>query len=145
MKPEIDQILGVTAGQIAMEIAPLLPASYSQSTAGLISLLLGFCAQEYESGAEIRVAENTDMRALFGKFSASVQDAALKAKLSDAARSKDGSLKISDLNTANSALKTLLIALQADCEARGDTKAQAAIWAVLRASADRRFVKLPGM
>jgi hypothetical protein len=145
MKPEIDHILGVTAGQIAMEIAPLLPASYSQSTAGLLSLLLSFCAQEYERGAEIRVAENADMRKLFAEFAASVTDAALKAKLSDAARAKDASLKISDLNTANSALKTLLIALQTDCEARGDAKAQAAIWAVLRAGADGRFVKLPGM
>jgi hypothetical protein len=145
MKPEIDQILGVTAGQIAMEIAPLLPASYSQSTAGLLSLLLGFCAQEYEQGAEIRAVENADMRELFGAFGALVKDAALKMRLSDAANSKDASLRISDLNAANIALKTLLIALQEDCEARGDAKAQAAIWTVLRASADRHLIKLPGM
>lgn len=145
MKPEIDQILGVTAGQIAMEIAPLLPASYSQSTAGLLSLLLGFCAQEYEQGAEIRVAENTDMRRLFAALGGSVKDASLKARLSEAANGKEASLKISDLNTVNAALKTLLVAMQTDCEARGDTKAQAAIWTVLRASADRRLVKLPGM
>lgn len=145
MKPEIDQILGVTAGQIAMDIAPLLPASYSQSTAGLLGLLLGFCAQEYEQGADIRAAENNEMRALFAALGGSAKDASLKAKLSEAANSKDASLKISDLNTSNSALKILLIALQEDCETRGDAKAQAAIWKVLQASADRRLVTLPGM
>jgi hypothetical protein len=145
MKPEIDQILGVTAGQLAMEIAPLLPASYSQSTTGLLSLLLGFCAAEYERGAEIRAAENADMRNLFAALGGSVKDTILKAKLSEAASGRDTSLKISDLNAANMALKTLLIALQEDCEVRGDAKAQAAIWKVLQASADRRLVKLPGM
>jgi hypothetical protein len=145
MKPEIDHILGVTAGQLMTEIAPLLPASYSQSTAGLLGILLGFCAQEYERGAEIRFAENADMRELFAALGPSVADATLKSQLADAASGSDMSLKISDLNLANSRLRELLIALQTECESSQKTNAQKMIWAVLKASADRRLVKLPGM
>jgi hypothetical protein len=147
MKPDVDQILGLSAQQLMTQIAPLLPASYSQSTVGLLGIMLGFCAQEFDRAAEIRVAENRDLRELFSELAPLISDAALKAKLRMAALSADPSLKISDLNAANYELRRLLIALQSHVENIEGEMARAGerrIWDVLRASAERRFLKLPG-
>jgi len=145
MKPEADQIAQMSAGQIMAEIMPLLPAGYAQGHAMLLGVMLGFCAQEFERGAEIRAADNAGMRALFAKLAPSVRDTALKEKLVAASSSHDASLKISDLNAANYELRALIIALQTDAEERRDAPAQAAIWTVLKTSAARRVLKLPGM
>ncbi len=147
MKPDVDQILGLSAQQLMTQIAPQLPAGYSQSTAGLLGIMLGFCAQEFDRAAEIRVAENRDLRELFSELAPLISDAPLKAKLKAAALSADPSLKISDLNTANCDLRRLLIALQSCVEDIAGDAARAAerrIWGILLASAERRLLKLPG-
>ncbi len=147
MKPEVDQILGLSAQQLMTQIVPLLPASYSQSSAALLGIMLGFCAQEFDRAADIRVAENRDMRAAFSELAPLVADAALKAKLTAAALSADPSLKISDLNATNYELRRLLIALQThieDVEGEAGRVAERRIWEVLRASAERRVLKMPG-
>ncbi|HEY5339337.1 MAG TPA: hypothetical protein VIJ85_14105 [Rhizomicrobium sp.] len=144
MKPEVDQILGLTAAQLLAEIAPLLPASYAQSSTGLLSIMLVFCAQEFDRAADIRAAENADMRRLVGELAAFVGDAALKTKITAASKSTDASLRISDLNAANYELRRLLIALQSHFEDNDARDAQAKIWLVLKTSAERRLLKLPG-
>ena len=61
------------------ELLPRLPDQHSQGQAMLIALmLLLFGAQEYERGAEIRSAENADMRALFAELAPLLRDEALK-------------------------------------------------------------------
>lgn len=148
MKPDVDAILNTTAMQLMTQIAPELPPGYTQSSAGLIGMLLGFCAQEYENGAEIRASENAEMRNLLAGLEDVVEDAALRGKLGTAAGDRDASLKISDLNHSNAELKKLLIKTQAHLETRDDEKAKLArreIWAVLKANANRRLLKLPGM
>lgn len=148
MKPDVDTILATTAAQLMMEIAPQLPPGYTQSSAGLMGMLLGFCAQEYENGADIRVGENARMRNLLAELESAVEDARLRGKLGTVMGDRDASLKISDLNAANAELKKLLIETQAYLETRNDERARLArreIWAVLRAHADRRVLKLPGM
>ena len=75
MKPEIDQILGTSAMQLMGELAPMLPPGYAQSSAGLLAMLLTYCAQEYENGAEIRAHENAELRNLLAELEASVEDA----------------------------------------------------------------------
>jgi hypothetical protein len=144
MKPEVDQILNTSAMQLIGTIAPLLPASYSQSSASLLGFMMMFCAQEYDRAADIRAAENADMRALFADIGGAVKDAALKAKLEAAAKSKDESLKISALDAANHELRKLLIDAQTQIEAQGARDEEKKIWTVLRATADRRVLKMPG-
>ena len=61
MKPEVDQILGLSAGQLMGQIAPLLPNSFAIGGASLLGIMMTFAAQEYERGADIRVAENADI------------------------------------------------------------------------------------
>lgn len=148
MKPDVDTILATTAAQLMMEIAPQLPPGYTQNSAGLIGMLLGFCAQEYQNGADIRASENVQLRNLLAECEGLVEDAKLRSKLGTVMGDRDASLKIADLNAANTELKSLLIETQTYLEARRDEKARHArreIWTVLRAHADRRLLKLPGM
>jgi hypothetical protein len=72
-----------------------------------------------------------------------VRDAPLREELKAASQTKDSSLAISALNIANYALRKLLIALHEEIDTQGDKAASKRIWAVLKASADRRFVTPP--
>jgi hypothetical protein len=142
MKPEVDQILGLSAGQLMGQLAPLLPNSFAIGGASLLGIMMTFAAQEYERGADIRVAENADMRALFRDAAPQIDDAELKTMLSKAAATEDRSLKISMLNAENTELRRVLIRLQAHAEEKGLAALERRIWDVLKASADRRLLRL---
>jgi hypothetical protein len=141
MSPEVDTILALSAQKIALGFGEHGQA-FAQGTAMLLNLMLMMSAKEYDRAADIRVAENADIRALFAELAPSVGDAALKAKLEAAARSKDESLRISVLNEGNAALRWLLTEAQVHAETAGAKDAQKKIWAVLKAMATRRFVSL---
>jgi hypothetical protein len=141
MNPEVGTILGLSTQRLAMGIADQ-GAAFAQGTIGLIGTVLTMSAKEYERGADIRFTENNDMRALFAELAPGVDDAALKAELESAAAGKDASLRISDLNASNYALRRLLTRLQIHAEDNGARAAQKRIWAVLKALADRRLVQL---
>jgi hypothetical protein len=141
MKPEAGDILGKSADQV-MGLIPQLGANYAQGSAAILALLMKFSAKEYERGADIRVAENNDMRALFAALAPRVSDAALRKQLEDAAATRDTSLAISALNAANDELRRDLIALQVWVEDNGAREDQNRIWIVLKAMADRRVVSL---
>ena len=148
MKPEVDKILETTAMQMMTQIAPELPPGYTQNSTGLLTMLLTFCAHEYENGAETRAVENRELRNLLAELEASVEDVRLRVKLGAVMGERDASLKISDLNYSNAELKKLLIDVQTYLETRNDDRAKLArreIWAVMKASAKQRLLKLPGM
>jgi hypothetical protein len=142
VKLDTPTVLTISATQLMGAIAPQLPPGYLQASASLTGFLLTFCAQDYETGADSRAAENADMRALFAELAPRVSDAALAAKLKEAAGGKEQSLTISALDAANAELRTLLIALHETVAA--DTEANARVWRVLKDTADRRVLKLPG-
>jgi hypothetical protein len=145
MNPEVDKILNFSASQLMTQLAPLLPSGYAQGSASLLSVMMMLAAQEYDRAAEIRVAENADMRALFGELAPLISDPALRADAQRAATKKDASLNISTLNTSNAEFRRLLIALQAHMEEAAGIvarTAEARIWEVLKASAARRLLKL---
>ena len=141
MKPEVGTILGLSAQRLALGISGD-GAAFAQGTIGLISVMLSMSANEYDRGAEIRVAENADLRATLGALGGAVRDPALRTRIEDAARTTDASLRISVLNEANYTLRRLLAELQADAEDRHDREAQSRIWTMLRRMADRRLVPL---
>lgn len=141
MKPEVGTILGLTVQKLAMGIAEE-GAQFAQGTVGLFASMLTLSAREYERGADIRFAENRDIRALFAELAPSVENMALRRDLIDASLATDPSLRISDLNEGNYALRRLLTRLQIDAEERGALDAQKRIWAVLKALAQRRLVQL---
>lgn len=142
MKPDAQDILNKSADQLMGQLAPALGATYSQGTAAIMALLMKFVGQEYERGADIRVAENSDIRALFTDLAPRVGDAVLRRRLEDAAATRDTSLAISALNAANDELRRALIALQIWIEDNGAREDQQRIWAVLKTMADRRIVSL---
>ncbi len=123
---------------------PQLPAGYAQSSAQLLGFMMMLSAQEYDRAADIRAAENADLRALFGEIARAVKDHALKTRLDAASETEDASLKISTLDTANHELRRLLIEAQVHIETLSARDAEKKIWDVLRAAADRRVLKMPG-
>ncbi|MBV9045393.1 MAG: hypothetical protein JO294_09735 [Alphaproteobacteria bacterium] len=141
MNPEIPTILALTMQRLAGGITEH-GAAFAQGQMGLIGMMMTLSAKEYERGAEIRVAENSDIRALFAALAPEVKDAALKAKLEAAAAGKDESLLISKLNANNYALRRLLTEAQVYAEDNGARAAEQRIWAVLKAMAARRLVQL---
>lgn len=146
MTPEADRILGLLAGQMMTDMAPLLPADYAKGAVALTALVMALAAQEYDRAAEIRTTENAEMRALFKTLAPLIEDAHLKAELEDAAARTDASLKISRLNESNYALRRLMIALHAHVETlTGDAArdAEAQIWRLLKTFAGRRLLHLP--
>jgi hypothetical protein len=142
MKPDVDKILGISAGHLMGALAPQLPAGYSQGSASLLGIMMMLSAQEYERAAEIRVRENDDMRALFRAVAGKIDDAGLKAMTTHAGETRDASLKISALNAENAELRRVLIRLQAFAEERGLADVERRIWDLLKASAERRLIRL---
>jgi hypothetical protein len=141
MKPEVGTILGLTAQKLAMGFGEH-GAAFAQGTVGLLAMMMSMSAKEYDRGADIRFTENNDMRVLFAELAPSVTEPALKSELLKASAAKDPSLRISDLNDANYALRRLLTRLQIAAEEHGAAAAQRRIWAVLKAMAERRLVTL---
>ena len=142
MKPDAQDILNKSADQLMGQLAPALNAQYSQGTAAIMALLMKFVGKEYERGADIRAAENSDIRALFGELAPRVADQTLRKQLEEAAATRDTSLAISALNATNHDLRRTLIALQIWIEDNGMREEQKRIWTVLKAMADRRLVSL---
>lgn len=142
MKPEVDQILALSANQMLATLVPLLPNSFAQGTASALGLVTMLAAQEYDRAADIRVAENDEMRALFRAAAPVVADEQLKTDLSNAAQLRESSLKISALNAVNYTLRRLLIRLHAYVEDTGHGEFERRIWKLLQDSADRRSLKL---
>ena len=141
MKPEVGTILGLSVQKLATGITQE-GAAFAQGTVGLLSMVLTLSAKEYERGADIRVTENREIRALFTELAPKVEDPTLRMELTAAAASHDPSLRISDLNSVNYTLRRLLSRLLIDAEEHGALPAQKRIWAVLKALAERRLVQL---
>ncbi|HUO93635.1 MAG TPA: hypothetical protein VMU22_11965 [Rhizomicrobium sp.] len=142
MKPEVDQILALSSQALMGALVPQLPPGFAQGSASLLGIMMMLSAQEYERGAEIRAAENADMRALFREAAPRIADAGLKSLVSKAAATEDRSLRISALNAENTELRRVLIRLQAHAEEHADRSLQRRIWDVLKASAERRLLRL---
>jgi hypothetical protein len=140
MKPEAGDILNISADQLMGTILPQLSVSYLQGTTAIHAILMKLAAREYERGAEIRVAENADMRAAFAELAPIVRDDALKAKL-DAAPA-DTALAISALDAVNTELRRLLIALHIHVEDIGARDAEGRLLKLLKDMAARRAVSL---
>lgn len=142
MKPDVDQILGLSAGQVMGGLVPMLPPGYAQATASLLGVMMMLSAQEYDRAADIRASENGDLRALFRDAASSIGDAELRSMLEKASATSDRSLRIAALNAENTELRRVLIRLQTYAEDHGLRDLERRIWDVLKASAERRLLKL---
>ena len=142
MKPEASDILNISADQLMAGVVPNLSASYLQGATAIHALLMKFAAREYERGADIRTAENGDIRALFAELGSRVHDPVLKARLDAAAATRDTSLTISALDASNAELRRLLIELHVHLEEQDARADEKRVWQLLKAMAARREIPL---
>jgi hypothetical protein len=142
MKPDVADILNITAEQSMAAIVSAGAPHYVQGAVAVHGLLLRFAAREYERGADIRARENADIRAVFAELAEQVRDEVLKAQLAEAVATRDESLTISSLDASNAELRKLLIALHAHVEEQGLRAAEKRIWQLLKTIASRRAMPL---
>ena len=142
MKPEVSDILAISADQLMAGILSVQAPQYLQGATAIHGLLMKFAAREYERGADIRAAENADIRALFAELGCEVRDAALEAQLAEAAAERDMSLTISALDASNAALRKLLITLHVHLEEHKARAAEKRVWHLLKTMAARRAMPL---
>lgn len=142
MSPEGDKILLLTAQRLPTLVSADAGPAFAQGAAGLMGSLLAMMAQEYERGADLRINENKDIRALFAKLGPNVSDVALKAKILKASQETDTSFTISVLNKSNYALRRLLTRLHEHVEDAKMREAERDIWTLLRSIAARRMIVL---
>ena len=141
MKPGVEKVLEVLAGSLMIEVAPHVSPSYRQSSVGVSAILLTMIREEWDRAASRRVEENAALRALFREAAPVVTDTELRRRLEAAAAGTEKSLRISDLDPANDALRALLIDLHAHVEELGSPAAKQidnAIWKELVTSTERR-------
>jgi len=132
MTPTAPIVLNGIARTILMELAPQMGAGYAGQTLQLMGALAMMLAQEFDRAAARLVEEN----------------AALEALLADAGEPVDGraaSLRVSDLQARNRALRGRLVDLHARVEAQSGDAArafEARIWDELRAATERRLLDM---
>lgn len=143
MRPQLPQVLGGFLQSISEDIMPHIGTEYAQKEMEIILLSLMAAAEESDRGAEVRVRDNEDLRALFSRASKHLSDDTLKKRLSEAASTTDESLRVSDLDAANDKLLALLIELHERVENTDDDRArstEAEIWEFLGTSTQRRAI-----
>ncbi|MEQ8326649.1 MAG: hypothetical protein RH951_05795, partial [Parvibaculum sp.] len=112
MKPDVGVVMQGFFGTLLGDVAPHLSAEYSMGHVGIMGLMLHMTGELHDRAADIRLAENSEMRSLFSHAAALVEDEALKQRLTSAAETLDASLRISVLEANNAELAALLIELQ---------------------------------
>jgi hypothetical protein len=124
MTPPVPSVLAEFAGLLLRNADPQVPAAERGNTLTLVAMVLSVAAEVSDGAAENLVRENR----------------ALAALLDDTA--SEESLRLAALRAENARLRARLIAAQIAAEEAGDTARQAAIWAELRASTERRLLSI---
>ena len=132
MTPAVPAVLAEIAGLALRNAMPDVHPADRASSLGLSAALLGVAAEVWDGMAARLVAENRAIRPLLARGEEVGLDLAVLAAGDDA------DLRLSALKAGNDTLRAALIELQAQAEAKGATDLQAAIWAELVASTERR-------
>ncbi len=124
MTPQVPNVLAELAGLAMRNAAPDVAEGERQSSLTLAAMLLGVAAEVWDGAAEHLVRENR----------------ALAVLLDDSA--SEASLQLSALRVENARLRARLIAAHIAAEGAGDQAREAAIWAELVASTERRKLSI---
>jgi hypothetical protein len=133
MNLTIDNALHGIAELLRDRISPEIGDPFAAQMARLSCMLLTICANGVDDAAEIRVDENSAIRALL-RNAAALVDPALSARLTEAAAADDPSLKLGALDDENHRLRGLLVEAQAVIERLAGANALAMdqrIWRLL--------------
>jgi hypothetical protein len=121
MNPDVPAVLMQLAAIVGRNAAPGVPEPERASDLGITALLLAIAAEVWDGAAAKLVEENRALRELLGEPGA------------------DDDLRLSALKAANDRLRTRLIEAHIAAEDAGDEARQAAIWAELVRSTERRL------
>ena len=132
MIPAVPAVLAEIASIAVRNAMPDVHPADRASALGLSAALLGMAAEVWDGMAARLVAENRAIRPLLARAGEVGLDFAALAG------GTDEDLRITALKAANDALRGALIELQAAAEAKGASDLDAAIWAELAASTERR-------
>jgi hypothetical protein len=124
MTPQVPIVLSELALLAMRNAAPGVPDGERQNELTLTAMLLGVAAEVWDGAADNLVRENR----------------ALAILLDDIAAEDD--LKLSNLRAENARLRSRLIAAHVAAEQAGDVGREAAIWAELIASTERRKLSI---
>ena len=133
-------------GCFAALSAPPPPESsgeFMAGTVGAVALIVLLAAQETETAAAVRNAENGLIRALFRDVLADGSAEDLRAHLTACVAQDDGDLSITALDAANARLRTALIELHIHAEIAGLRSLEGRILRLLCDGAQRRELVLP--
>lgn len=120
MRPTVDFVLQEGKQTLLTQILPAIESSHFQGSTYVIGILLAYAALEYERGADVRVTDNAELRALFLAAAERVGDAALATRLRQAAAIREASLRMSELDRVNDLLKSRFIELHEYVETCGE-------------------------
>ena len=120
MTPQVPAVLAELSALLMKNAQPGVPDAERASELGLTAMLLLVTAEIWDRQAAILVEENRALRALM-------------AQAGD-----DPDLRLTVLQAENDRLRADLIDAHATAEAAGDGATEAAIWAELVASTERR-------
>lgn len=132
MNPTVPAVLAELAGLCMRNAMPDVHPADRASSLGLSAALLGVAAEVWDGMAARLVAENRAIRPLLARAGEAGLD------FSELVVGSDDDLRLSSLQTANNALRAALIDLQTAAEAKGARDLEAAVWAELLASTERR-------
>jgi hypothetical protein len=124
MNPEVPAVLLQLAAVVGRNAAPGVPEPERASDLGITALLLAIAAEVWDGAAAKLVEENRALRDLLGETGA------------------DDDLRLSALKAANDRLRARLIDAHVAAEQAGDEARQAAIWAELARSTERRLLSV---
>jgi hypothetical protein len=140
MKPDIPLVLQDHAKRLMESFAPKLEG-FDANGAAMMSFMLAMTAEEWDRAASRRVEENEAIRAIFRDAAPRIANHQLAVRLEALAATDDRDLRISALDTSNTALREALAELHAHVEASDNDDFRAineAIWAELKRSVERR-------
>jgi hypothetical protein len=120
MTPQVPSVLMELSSLLIRNAQPGVPEAERASELGISAMLLAVTAEIWDRQAHILVEENRAIRVILGQSG------------------DDPDLRLSALQAENNRLRAALIDAQAAAEAAGDEAKQAAIWAELAASTERR-------
>lgn len=120
MKPNVTDVLMELSGLVARNAAPDIPPADRAGALGLTAALLAIAGRHWDEAAHHLVIENRAIRNLLGL------------------EGQDEDLRISALSAENAHLRAQLIDRHIAVEGT-DPEAEAAIWAELVASTERRL------
>ena len=137
MIPEPGKALAELAAKLALGVLPEVGSTYGMANAGLISLLMGALAEDFERAIANRFADVAELRDLFAQASA----APGATERAEFAASEPASLALADVCAWHDEGMALLIELHPWAE-QTDTAVDSEIWQFLYHHTERnRFAE----